>query len=67
MERAGIQEQARSLPNVEFKGFHDHKTRLQELAGHATMLFYMTEEGQEGKKAYLEKRKPRFDRDGYRP
>ena len=40
---------------------------LQELAGHATMLFYMTEEGQEGKKAYLERRPPAFDRDGYRP
>ena len=40
---------------------------LQELAGHATMLFYMTEEGQEGKKAYLEKRAPQFDKDGYRP
>ncbi|NNF56975.1 MAG: 1,4-dihydroxy-2-naphthoyl-CoA synthase [Rhodothermaceae bacterium] len=40
---------------------------LQELAGHATMLFYMTEEGQEGKKAYLERRKPEFDKDGYRP
>ena len=40
---------------------------LQELAGHATMLFYMTEEGQEGKKAYIDKRKPNFDADGYRP
>jgi naphthoate synthase len=40
---------------------------LQELAGHATMLFYMTEEGQEGKKAYLEKRAPEFDKAGYRP
>lgn len=40
---------------------------LQELAGHATMLFYMTEEGQEGKKAYLEKRPPQFDKDGYYP
>ena len=40
---------------------------LQELAGHATMLFYMTEEGQEGKKAYLDKRPPQFDSDGYRP
>ena len=40
---------------------------LQELAGHATMLFYMTEEGQEGKKAYLERRKPEFDKDGYKP
>ena len=40
---------------------------LQELAGHATMLFYMTEEGQEGKNAYLDKRPPEFDKDGYRP
>lgn len=40
---------------------------LQELAGHATMLFYMTEEGQEGKRAYLDGRPPRFDADGYKP
>jgi naphthoate synthase len=45
----------------------DGAAGLQELAGHATMLFYMTEEGQEGKKAYLERRPPAFDRDGYRP
>ena len=45
----------------------DGQAGLQELAGHATMLFYMTEEGQEGKKAYLEKRPPAFDQDGYRP
>ena len=31
-----------------------------ELAGDATMLYYMTEEAQEGGKAFLEKRKPRF-------
>jgi naphthoate synthase len=40
---------------------------LQELAGHATMLFYMTEEGQEGRNAYLERRAPDFDADGYKP
>jgi len=45
----------------------DGQAGLQELAGHATMLFYMTEEGQEGKNAYLEKRPPAFDKDGYRP
>ena len=45
----------------------DGQAGLQELAGHATMLFYMTEEGQEGKKAYLERRPPEFDKDGYRP
>ena len=38
----------------------DGQAGLQELAGNATMLFYMTEEGQEGKNAFLEKRKPDF-------
>lgn len=45
----------------------DGAAGLQELAGHATMLFYMTEEGQEGRNAYLERRRPEFDRDGYKP
>ena len=45
----------------------DGQAGLQELAGHATMLFYMTEEGQEGKNAYLQKRPPAFDKGGYRP
>lgn len=40
----------------------DGQAGLQELAGNATLLFYMTEEGQEGKQAFLEKRSPRFDR-----
>jgi naphthoate synthase len=38
----------------------DGQAGLQELAGNATLLFYMTEEGQEGKNAFLEKRKPDF-------
>jgi naphthoate synthase len=38
----------------------DGQAGLQELAGNATLLFYMTEEGKEGHKAYLEKRKPNF-------
>ena len=38
----------------------DGQSGLQELAGNATMLYYMTEEGQEGKNAFLEKRKPNF-------
>lgn len=38
----------------------DGQAGLQELAGNATMLFYMTEEGQEGRNAFLEKRKPDF-------
>lgn len=38
----------------------DGQAGLQELAGNATMLFYMTEEAQEGRNAFLEKRKPNF-------
>lgn len=38
----------------------DGQAGLQELAGNATMLFYMTEEGQEGRNAFNEKRKPDF-------
>jgi len=38
----------------------DGQTGLQELAGNATLLYYMSEEAQEGKKAYNEKRKPDF-------
>ena len=40
----------------------DGQAGLQELAGNATLLFYMTEEGQEGKRAFLEKRDPEFRR-----
>jgi naphthoate synthase len=38
----------------------DGQAGLQELAGNATLLFYLSEEGQEGKNAYLEKRKPNY-------
>ncbi len=38
----------------------DGQAGIQELAGNATLLYYMTEEAQEGKKAFLEKRKPDF-------
>ncbi|MCH2283034.1 MAG: 1,4-dihydroxy-2-naphthoyl-CoA synthase [SAR324 cluster bacterium] len=40
----------------------DGQAGLQELAGNTTMLFYMSEEGQEGRNAYLEKRKPDFNK-----
>jgi len=40
----------------------DGQAGLQELAGDATMLFYMTEEGQEGRNAFLEKRPPDFSK-----
>ena len=35
---------------------------IQQLAGDATMLFYLTEEAQEGRDAYKDKRVPDFDR-----
>jgi naphthoate synthase len=38
----------------------DGQAGIQELAGNATLLYYMSKEAQEGKKAYLEKRKPDF-------
>jgi naphthoate synthase len=40
----------------------DGQTGIQELAGNATMLYYMSEEGQEGRNAFNEKRKPDFSR-----
>jgi naphthoate synthase len=40
---------------------------IQQLAGDATLLFYMTEEAQEGRNAFLEKRQPRFDKFPRRP
>jgi naphthoate synthase len=43
-----------------FNAEMDGMAGIQELAGNATLLFYMTEEGQEGRNAYLEKRKPEF-------
>jgi len=40
---------------------------VQQLAGDATLLFYLTEEGQEGRDAYKEKRDPDFTKFPRRP
>lgn len=45
----------------------DGQAGLQELAGNATLLYYMSEEAQEGHRAFLEKRKPRFNQFPKRP
>ena len=45
-----------------FNADTDGLAGIQQLAGDATRLFYMSEEGQEGKNAFLEKRKPDFTR-----
>jgi naphthoate synthase len=43
-----------------FNAETDGLAGIQELAGQATHLFYRTEEGQEGRNAFLEKRNPDF-------
>lgn len=40
----------------------DGQAGLQELSGNATLLYYLTEEGEEGHKAYVEKRAPEFNK-----
>ncbi len=40
----------------------DGQAGLQQFAGDATMLFYMTEEAQEGRDAFKEKRMPEFNK-----
>jgi naphthoate synthase len=45
----------------------DGQAGLQELAGNATLLYYMTEEGQEGRNAFVEKRPPDFGKFPKRP
>ncbi|MBN1300817.1 MAG: 1,4-dihydroxy-2-naphthoyl-CoA synthase [Melioribacteraceae bacterium] len=40
----------------------DGQSGIQELAGNATLLYYMSDEAQEGKNAYVQKRKPDFSK-----
>ncbi|MDQ3771744.1 MAG: 1,4-dihydroxy-2-naphthoyl-CoA synthase, partial [Actinomycetota bacterium] len=44
-----------------FNADTDGLAGIQQLAGDATLLYYLSEEAQEGRNAYLEKRKPNFD------
>jgi naphthoate synthase len=51
-------------------GYHagvDGLAGVQQLAGDATLLYYMSEEAQEGRDAYVEKRRPDFSRFPKRP
>ena len=50
-----------------FNAADDGLAGIQQLAGDATLLYYMSEEAREGKQAYLEKRRPEFDRFPKRP
>jgi naphthoate synthase len=55
------------LLKAAFNADTDGLAGIQQLAGDATLLYYMSDEAQEGRDAYLEKRKPRFDRFPRRP
>ncbi|MFQ5518100.1 MAG: 1,4-dihydroxy-2-naphthoyl-CoA synthase [Acidimicrobiia bacterium] len=48
------------LLKASFNADTDGLAGIQQLAGDATLLFYMTEEAQEGRQAFLEKRRPGF-------
>ena len=45
----------------------DGQAGIQELAGNATLLYYMTEEAQEGRNAYVQRRKPDYKKFPRRP
>jgi naphthoate synthase len=45
-----------------FNAEMDGQAGIQELAGNATLLYYMSEEAQEGRDAYLERRKPDYSK-----
>jgi naphthoate synthase len=50
-----------------FNAADDGLAGIQQLAGDATLLYYMSEEAQEGKQAYLDKRRPDFEQFPKRP
>ena len=45
-----------------FNADTDGLAGIQQLAGDATLLYYLTDEAKEGKNAFLEKRKPDFSK-----
>lgn len=55
------------LLKASFNAGDDGMAGIQQLAGDATLLFYMSEEAQEGRNAYREKRKPDFTKFPKRP
>jgi len=50
-----------------FNAADDGLAGIQQLAGDATLLYYMSEEAQEGRDAYVQKRKPNFSKFPKRP
>jgi len=66
-EMSGLSPLALRLLKASFNAAEDGLTGLQQLSHDATLLFYMTEEGQEGRDAYVEGRRPDFSRFPKRP
>ena len=59
-EIASLSPLALRLLKSSFNAAEDGLTGLQQLSHDATLLFYMTEEGQEGRNSYKERRRPDF-------
>jgi naphthoate synthase len=66
-EMSALSPLALRLLKASFNAAEDGLTGLQQLAHDATLLFYMTEEGQEGRNAYVEGRRPDFSKYPKRP
>ncbi|HUZ21008.1 MAG TPA: 1,4-dihydroxy-2-naphthoyl-CoA synthase [Acidimicrobiales bacterium] len=66
-EMLALSPMALRLLKAGFNAADDGLAGIQQLAGDATMLFYMSEEGQEGRNAFVEKRPPDFSRFPRRP
>jgi naphthoate synthase len=66
-EMSALSPLALRLLKASFNAAEDGLTGLQQLAHDATLLFYMTEEGQEGRNAYVEGRRPDFSKFPRRP
>ncbi len=67
MEMLQLSPTALRILKSSFNADTDGLSGIQELAGNATALFYMTEEGQEGRNAFIEKRAPDFSAYKRRP
>jgi naphthoate synthase len=66
-EMSSLSPLALRLLKASFNAAEDGLTGLQQLSHDATLLFYMTEEGQEGRNAYVEGRRPDFSKFPKRP
>jgi len=66
-EMASLSPLALRLLKASFNAAEDGLAGLQQLSHDATLLFYMTEEGQEGRNAYVEHRRPDFSKFPKRP